>query len=118
MKLYAKTVPYELAIRLKVVGYPQTRKGAYLSNGEYVDAVGLLTNQHELTYPAPAYAEVLDWLLERDIHVIVYRMTQWIKWSLRKASNGNMVFDAIDMKEASLEDMYIIAITKALEFIK
>ena len=69
MKYYCEIVPFELAKKLKEAGYPQTRAHAYTEGGELLGMVKLAFKDANGAFPAPIYAEVLDWLIGKGLSV-------------------------------------------------
>ena len=71
-------VPFETAKMLKAQGYPQNGSDMYYNlDGD----LGALDNHImqctiEHYYAAPAYCEVLDWLVEKEIYIDVDRCTE------------------------------------------
>lgn len=72
-------VPFETAKMLKAQGYPQSGSDMYYNpNGELKTQVELIAGYKE-DYPimikyyiaAPAYCEVLDWLVQKKIYIDV-----------------------------------------------
>lgn len=70
--------------------------------------------------PLPTYGEVLDWFLTKyDMHLIVYRMTQWTRIAIRKASDGKMLKDDLNApKDIGLSLAMNYAIQGAIELVK
>ena len=58
---YTAIVPYELAVELKETGME-------CNNGNWYSAEGELNAPFECFVDAPTYAEVLDWLAEKEIY--------------------------------------------------
>ena len=78
MKYYTEIVPFELAKKLKEVNYPDyLTRNWYNEKGEIIDTLPMDD------YPAPTYAEVFDWLIEKGLsvelssHLVVWKSTLW-----------------------------------------
>lgn len=71
MKHYTEIVPFEVAKRLAAAGYGQKDYGSiYTEDGTHIGCA-MPSPVRGMTYSAPTYADVLDWLLERGYIVMV-----------------------------------------------
>lgn len=71
-------VPFETAKMLRAQGYPQTGSDMYYNVdgnlGTWGNHIMQCTIEHY--YAAPAYCEVLDWLVQKEIYIDVDRTTE------------------------------------------
>lgn len=92
-------VPFETAKMLKKAGYPQSGSDMYYnSNGELVTRAELEAGYNEeypimitYYYAAPAYCEVLDWMISKKIAVITIEMFE-IMWNIRPIDEAGMTW--------------------------
>ena len=90
-------VPFETAILLDKKGYPQSDSDMYYNpNGELKTQVELIAGYKEdypimikYYYVAPAYCEVLDWMISKKIAVITIEMCE-IMWNMRPIDEAGM----------------------------
>lgn len=75
-------VPFETAILLKAKGYPQkyiagdhTQMYYTVNKGELI-SIYMWEYQIEESIAAPAYCEVIDWLVQKEIYIDVDRTTE------------------------------------------
>ncbi len=66
-------VPFETAKMLKAQGYPQVGSDMYYNLDGDLDTLGNHIMQCTIKhyYAAPAYCEVLDWLVKKEIYIDV-----------------------------------------------
>ena len=71
-------VPFETAKMLRAQGYPQTGSDMYYNIDGNLGALGnhIMQCTIEHYYAAPAYCEVLDWLVQKEIYIDVDRTTE------------------------------------------
>lgn len=71
-------VPFETAKMLKAQGYPQVGSDMYYNLDGNLDEWGnhIMQCTIEHYYAAPAYCEVLDWLVQKEIYIDVDRTTK------------------------------------------
>jgi hypothetical protein len=112
MKHYLKTIPFELAKKLKGVGFPQKPGLNYYQISEGMPGAGYVGNPEnydyeqfwnykDVLYTAPTYAEVLDWLLDKGLSVEIKcrcpielgRKSCWFG-TVYKISNAGMLYGA------------------------
>ena len=67
MRYYTKIVSFEIAKRLKKLGYTKDHGYQYSEDGNLCDPAA--PGGHSGICEAPIYAEVFDWLIEKDIEV-------------------------------------------------
>ena len=105
MKYYTSQIPPSLAEKLK-------EKGMRMDEG----------GKSMVDWKIPTYADTIDWFMtEKNIAIILYRMTQTFRIALRKANNGILIesiwdTDAND-KNATWHEAAEEAIEKALTLI-
>lgn len=84
MKHYTEIVPFELAKKIAAAGYKQKDYGSiYTEDGTHIGCA-MPSPVRGITYNAPTYAEVFDWLLEKGISIEVRRYRSFddtIYWS-------------------------------------
>lgn len=105
MKYYTETIPTTLAEKLKEKGMPMEEGGKSM-----------------IDWKVPTYAEVFDWLMaEKNLTVILYRMTQNFRIALRKTDDGALLISMWDGeyndKNADWHEAANAAIEKALTLI-
>lgn len=114
-------VPFETAQMLKAQGYPQVGSDMYYNLEGNLDAWGnhIVQCTIEHYYAAPAYCEVLDWLVRQEIYIDVDRTTEravkipmwhcyiWDKYLLK----GAMITGSYPTREQAIN----AAIIKVLE---
>lgn len=118
MKYYCETIPVTLAEKLKEKGMPIEMQPLYAQ--EAPNARGIVKAGVGLW--CPSYAEVFDWLMsERNLAVIIYRMTQNFRIAIRSACSGILRADvwgvAANGKDADWHEAANAAIEKALTLI-
>ena len=71
-------VPFETAKMLRKAGYPQSGSDMYYNIDGDLDAWGnhIMQCTIEHYYAAPAYCEVIDWLVKKEIYIDVDRTTE------------------------------------------
>lgn len=113
MRHHTEIVPFELAVKLKKVGYPQLIKnGVYAENGQYLEL-----DREYLVFPfisAPTYADVFDWLMENGYAVVM--MPEINTWDAEVYEFGKGQQAVICIKEK--DNWYAVAseaIEKTLE---
>lgn len=119
MKYFTDTISVTLAEKLKEKGMPIT----YSNHPHQIapDVKGIVMGNFK-EIDCPTYADTIDWFMsEKNIAIILYRMTQNFRIALRKADNGVLLesiwdTDAND-KDAVWHEAANAAIEKALTLI-
>lgn len=119
-KYYSGVIPFDVAVSLKGVGFPQCKKNEEYRGLKYTVDGKLTTAPYADSYRAVTYGEVMGWLIGRGISVEVksygmgwcVEVVEWRKrrqpkhyingfedWS-RMAHNGVMLaFDIIESRK-------------------
>ena len=119
MKYYNKLVPFDIAVKAKEKGYNKDYGYQYGADGELCDPAAPCG--YEGACEAPTYADLFDWLAERNMFVSMFAINTNNKevsfiGSLMDISNY-CKYDGSFGYEDSFDDAARPAIEKALELI-
>lgn len=119
MKYYNKLVPFDIAVKAKEKGYDKNYGYQYDAEGEICDPAA--PGGYEGVCEAPTYADLLDWLAERNMFISMF--------AINASNNGvSYIGSLMDISDFckydgsfgykdSFDDAARPAIEKALELI-
>lgn len=106
MKYYTKHIPFDLGVKLKEAGYWDPRctydtcynGPCYIESGDRFYGDGVIAPS-EYIVPAPTYAEVFDWLMEKGIFI---QMEPWHTFALQERMGFVYEINTINEEEAKI----------------